>query len=294
MNTQAQPPIIVIGMHRSGTTLVARVLEQMGIFMGNQVDHNHEAVFFLQLNKWMFDQAHAYWDNPHPFLALLEHQDLCAKISSQMTRFLKSPGAASYLGWPTYLRHRDVAALPAAWGWKDPRNTFTLPLWRTIFPDAKVIHVFRHGVDTAVSLFHRSTKSQHRTTDKLNWKGKLLLYGTRHRGVFAFCNSIACLEPTYGFSLWEQYITQAERVLAQIPEQQKISVCFESLMQSPDSELSRLSTFVGQTISASQRQTIASQFDPGRTFAYRHSDVGRALFQTVQSSPVLKRMGYSA
>ncbi len=31
-----------------------------------------------------------------------------------------------------------------AWGWKDPRNTFTLPMWLSIFPKARVLHVLRN------------------------------------------------------------------------------------------------------------------------------------------------------
>ena len=41
-----RPPIVIIGMHRSGTSIVTRMLEQLGLFVGKKKDMNHEALFF--------------------------------------------------------------------------------------------------------------------------------------------------------------------------------------------------------------------------------------------------------
>src|SRR6185369_1404756 len=57
-------PVIVIGMHRSGTTLLCQCLEKLGVFMGARKDENEEAFFFFRLNEWMFRQLDASWDNP--------------------------------------------------------------------------------------------------------------------------------------------------------------------------------------------------------------------------------------
>ncbi len=40
-----KPPIILIGMHRSGTSLIAGLLKQMGMFLGYGMQHN-ESIFF--------------------------------------------------------------------------------------------------------------------------------------------------------------------------------------------------------------------------------------------------------
>ena len=34
------------------------------------------------------------------------------------------------------MRVRDI---PFPWGWKDPRNSITLPLWLRLYPEAKII-----------------------------------------------------------------------------------------------------------------------------------------------------------
>ena len=40
-------PIIIIGMHRSGTTLLSKLLEKCGVFMGTKKEENNESIFFL-------------------------------------------------------------------------------------------------------------------------------------------------------------------------------------------------------------------------------------------------------
>ena len=39
-------PIIIIGMHRSGTSMLSKILEYSDIFLGNNKDINNEALFF--------------------------------------------------------------------------------------------------------------------------------------------------------------------------------------------------------------------------------------------------------
>ena len=39
-------PIIIIGMHRSGTSMLSKILEDSDIFLGNNKDINNEALFF--------------------------------------------------------------------------------------------------------------------------------------------------------------------------------------------------------------------------------------------------------
>src|SRR5699024_9625556 len=48
-------PIIVVGMHRSGTSLLSRVLSDIGVFMGNDLSINHESSFFQKINIKIFN-----------------------------------------------------------------------------------------------------------------------------------------------------------------------------------------------------------------------------------------------
>ena len=48
---QKNAPIILLGMHRSGTSMIAGMLEELGLFMGNHKDRNNEAFLFMKLNE---------------------------------------------------------------------------------------------------------------------------------------------------------------------------------------------------------------------------------------------------
>ena len=60
-------PVIIVGMHRSGTTMLSQLLERLGLFTGEKKDDDYEALFFYKLNEWLLNQANASWDNPHNF-----------------------------------------------------------------------------------------------------------------------------------------------------------------------------------------------------------------------------------
>jgi len=55
-----------------------------------------------------------------------------------------------------------VAALAGRepWAWKDPRNSVTLPFWRTVVPDLRIVVCVRHPVEVAESLTKRGSSSR--------------------------------------------------------------------------------------------------------------------------------------
>ena len=60
-------PIIICGMHRSGTSLLSRILSDIGIFMGKYQDENNESIYFQRLNRWMMSCIASSWDFPRSF-----------------------------------------------------------------------------------------------------------------------------------------------------------------------------------------------------------------------------------
>ena len=45
-------PIIIAGMHRSGTSMVTNILKKLGLTIGSKLDSNHESIFFQRINIW--------------------------------------------------------------------------------------------------------------------------------------------------------------------------------------------------------------------------------------------------
>jgi hypothetical protein len=152
------PPILVLGMHRSGTTMLVRVLEELGVFVGYRLDENREAKLFTKLNDWALRQANASWDDPFKYRYLVEFHR--ANVLRVLKASLRGLRRLEYLGPGKFAKYHSVEDLDCPWAFKDPRNTFTVDLWRDIFPDAKIVHVHRHPVDVAQSLRQREQRHE--------------------------------------------------------------------------------------------------------------------------------------
>lgn len=131
-------------MHRSGTSLVAQVLERAGIFMGVVKDHNFEAVHFLSLNQQSLWAAGASWLEPSVPQPQHYHVLAPGKLYDEHFKLISTWQRVTY------------RLIPRSWGWKDPRNTFTLPMWLEVFPKARILHVIRDKEAVARSLKNRN------------------------------------------------------------------------------------------------------------------------------------------
>src|SRR5690606_21571753 len=122
-------------------------------FMGADRQGDAESVTFMLINEGLLHQCGAFWSEPMSAHFVLAQPDAARHLAAgardalaaQFDRYAGSSG-----------RHLETneSALPA-FGWKDPRNTFTLPVWNQVFPELRAIHILRHGVDVAASLSRR-------------------------------------------------------------------------------------------------------------------------------------------
>jgi hypothetical protein len=130
--------VAVVSIGRSGTSLVARILDQvLGVDFGDEADHiprnynNPDGYFenasFLALDERVLQSAGAWVLTP-PSLDYLESM-------SPSIRAAFEAEAASLL--------QRFAADKPSFGWKDPRLSFTLPVWRAACPEVVPIIAFR-------------------------------------------------------------------------------------------------------------------------------------------------------
>lgn len=141
--TGSPPPgapraVVVLGMHRSGTSLLASLMQALGVDLGPD----------LLLDRTPDNEA-GYW----------EHKDIAEvqeAILNQLGRTWYKPQGQVPLpdGWwrQPELRpwrraladivRKETAATVGAWGFKDPRTVRLLPLWHEIFADAGVRPTF--------------------------------------------------------------------------------------------------------------------------------------------------------
>ncbi|MGE0141840.1 MAG: sulfotransferase [Planctomycetota bacterium] len=258
-------PILVIGAHRSGTSAVARVLDDLGVFQGARLDDNHESLFFQRLNEWLLAQCGARWDNPTAVDRLILDSRQSALAVEHLRRSVGSPRSMAYLGRMAWMRGRRIGDGACRFGFKDPRSTFTLPFWLRVFPEARIIHVHRHGVAVAQSLCvrHRrhlelSEQRFERNRPLLNWLPKRAGFGDSPR-----LSSLAG-----AFDLWEEYFVRARREVAARPTI-SMEFAYEDLVRDPAAHVSQLAEFCGLSVSSEAVAAAAGRITASRADAWR-------------------------
>jgi hypothetical protein len=280
-------PVIFIGMHRSGTSMLGRLLEELGMFFGALKDENNEALFFQNLNEWLLSQCGGRWDNPAPFNKYFWRSDEAVKWTELYIRnLLASPRCIQFLGVRFALG--GIGGLSMPWGWKDPRNTFTLPIWLRIFPEAKVVSIERNGVDVAQSLRAREIQFL-KEAPSFYEKNRMAFFLRPRRSGFA--HSPRCLVLEDGFALWEEYTSQAEAMMAQLPAHRVLALRYEDVLENPVKWLARSADFCGLKVSQTQLDSTVKNIRVDRAKAYE-SDVELTDFAQKRSAALSAR-GYA-
>lgn len=148
-------PIIITGMHRSGTSVLTEIISKLGVFTGWQYDTHFEAVFFRNRNESILNAMGYSWSNIDDSFYIPENSITKLLIIEQLLKDISSPKIVSYIGISRLLKYGSVANIDFPWAWKDPRNGLLLPIWHEIFPDAKIINIVRNGMDVSSSLHNR-------------------------------------------------------------------------------------------------------------------------------------------
>lgn len=148
-------PIVITGIHRSGTTLLSKIFENNKIFFGARKDLNNEALFFQNLNKWLLSSYGISWENPKCIDFEID-ENRFNMILFKLENILKSRLNFRYLGLRSLIIKNDLFELDFDWGWKDPRSIFSLPFWLKLFPKSKVVILVRHPFDVVNSLIARN------------------------------------------------------------------------------------------------------------------------------------------
>jgi Sulfotransferase family len=141
-------PVCIAGMHRSGTSMIARLLNECGLYIGEKSD----------LLKPSSSNPGGYWENK-------KLMDINKAIIRELGGWWFCPpqvsdGSASD-GRLLDLRRRAEVVLSEfmdhePWGWKDPRNSVTLSFWRRLVSELKVVIGLRHPLEVALSLHRRN------------------------------------------------------------------------------------------------------------------------------------------
>jgi hypothetical protein len=259
------PPLIISGMHRSGTSVLTRVLERLGLFVGwRQQPRHHEARFFQHLNDWLLAESGGSWEYPDPMDDLLASDEFRDPAIDFLRYNLRTLRTFSFVGPHHWVTNRQLAAgMRVPWGWKDPRTTLALPLWVGVYPQAKILHIQRHGVDVAASLQVRNARLMGNLPDQLSkarWRYHIVAPRRPHTAGFRL------YEIGRGFELWSAYERVARRHLAAVSAENVMVMRYEDLLMDPATNLAALAQFYPLRGNVA---SVYSEFDPSRAYAHR-------------------------
>ena len=153
LKTKIQAPVFILGMHRSGTTMVAQALASAGVYPGAICDHNSEPLYAIDINERLLEEANGNWWNV-PVESALE-----VAVKSGMSALKARDLYAAHLKISTGSSLRQWMHYAGPWLVKDPRLSLTLPWWLERFPNAKVIWVLRDEAAVVDSLLLRQSLS---------------------------------------------------------------------------------------------------------------------------------------
>jgi len=170
-------------------------------------------------------------------------------------------------------------------GWKDPRSTFTLPVWKQVFPNLRALHIVRHGVDVAASLARRHAKAMRDATGE-SIPSALTVIRDNPLGVLSSRRGWTIAE---ALTMWEQYVDKARQECAALGER-ALEVRYEDLLMDPERVITTIAKFCG--VPATERdETLAEGLERTRAFAFRREPELMAFAGYVRD--VLGRYGYA-
>lgn len=286
--TSAKPPVIVVGMHRSGTTLAVQLLERLGVYAGRDYGSNREARVFKNWNKWLFKQLSATWDRPEnaTFINVPQLEPHMLRVLEQQVGLL---GAVRFLGPARGLRVRDMRRIDFPWAWKDPRNCFTVGAWKRMFPAAKMLHIYRHPLDVAGSLKRREEKRLARFELSMRTRYREAVLEAKQ----LYCHSFRLLDPMEGVGLWQQYVNAALTGCAPF-ESETLHCRYETLLEKPEETLGKIVDFLELNASPDGVARAVENVNPSRAFAHRKDPELSMLMAEVSQLPLVRKFSYEA
>jgi hypothetical protein len=278
-------PVIVLGMHRSGTSMLTRVLRAQGLFLGHQIHSDDEATFFFRLNRWMLSLAGTDWDNPVPAVEMLRDDANVARIADYTQTRLSGPETWRFLGGKAVSAGMRIGTqLPFAWGFKDPRTSITLPVWLKLFPAARLLRIRRHGLDVAASLRARHFDN-HRFFGRF---GPLTRLGLKYPARLRMIDAPRCATISGGLALWAEYETTLSAWQQEVAPDRQMTLKFEDYVTDPARYHAEIGEFLGMNLA--QPLSGATRPDPERAHAYRKDP--ELLAAETAFAPLLTDLGY--
>lgn len=149
---QKSRAVCILGMHRSGTSVVSRAVNLLGAYLGEERDllppapDNQEGVWerkdLVDFHNRVLSHFSRTWHSVGPLPDGWHHLDEIQPFKDELRELIER-----------------VFGNRPLWAWKDPRTTLLLPMWIDVLSDLGVelrtLYVIRNPLDVAKSLQRR-------------------------------------------------------------------------------------------------------------------------------------------
>ncbi len=127
--------IIILGMHRSGTSLLAKTIQSLGVYLGR----DEEMIGPRE------DNPEGFWEHSE---IVGVHEKLLGSLSASWDTTKPLPAewwlSEEVLPYRTKLKNIVINHFSnhSVWGFKDPRTCLLLPLWKSVFRELDIDPVY--------------------------------------------------------------------------------------------------------------------------------------------------------
>lgn len=208
-NAQRQQALLVFGMHRSGTSATARVLNLLGAELSSE------------LVETSFDNPKGFWEGAEVvaiherFFAALSRT--CYDMQKLPEGWVSHPVARQAVGEIVELVKRDFTGA-ALWTVKDPRMCLLAPLWlealTSLDIEVKSLFVVRNPLEVTKSLHARSQQARN------EW---VLGYGPVMWGQYLVEAEIATRDSCRAMMTYDELLTDWRAVMSRVSREINIA-----------------------------------------------------------------------
>jgi hypothetical protein len=267
--------VAVAGVGGSGTRVFAQMLIDLGFYMGSDLNHANDNLYFTLLfvrRRWLtrnagkrelifkgldiFSRAMTGDERPSAGDLGFVNGAIAELLVNGHSHLRDGSGL-----WPVkrawhMMRPKKLDySRYIGWGWKEPNTHIYLEYLNEYFKNLKYVHIMRHGLDMAYS---------HNQRQLFNW-GEL--YGVE-------IPSADELLPKAALSYWVRANRKALAIGRQMGDDKFLSVNFDEFCAAPKSGVDRLLDFLGVDVGTDERARLYTLFKlPASSGRYREHDL---------------------
>lgn len=271
-------PIIIIGMHRSGTSMLTNILQELNVFLGVNSEQNSESIPFLRLNEKILKLLDLKWNQ-------VENAQSKIDINKNKLNKIVSSEINNKSFERDFLKYSNIRTISELnlFGWKDPRNTYTLPLYSTHFSNLKAIHIYRNPVDVSLSLSYREKKFD--KSSRLSWFYHTRKFKLKNGFYVNRAPDLKNLEK--GYSLWQSYVKTSLSYGDDV-----LHIKYEDLLMRPEFILNKIIKYLDIDLKNITKKNIISNINKERCYGFLNNEEGLNFYQKIKDDKLLFNLEY--